>query len=259
MTVVTHHPIVIQFESIFSRLLAVDIYLAILNNKVILFIHPDRTLVYSNVLHVKIDALPFCRNPYRPVVIRSPAIIMIQRIKQGILIFYLSNTIHKILVCLKGFEGFPSKWHTALTVKNLIPVFIAYAQLVAYFIREHLIVTCIYSIVELNIIRLLLCFTVYIYHLVLNLQRLARQTYTSFYIILSAICRAADNLSISGFVSCHHLFTYLVDLIKHIHLIFRTQSIRPWDGTTVLNNVLRTQLIAETVIIHRLLHTTRIT
>ena len=72
VTVVAHHPIVIELKGIAVGKFAVDINLSVLNIEAIALIDLDRTLVDSDVANREMNSLALLRNPDRAIVVASP-------------------------------------------------------------------------------------------------------------------------------------------------------------------------------------------
>ena len=80
MTVVAHHPIVIELKGIAISKLTININMTILNVKAIAFVYLDRTLVDSDVAHREMNSLALLRNPDRTIIVASPTSYGILRI-----------------------------------------------------------------------------------------------------------------------------------------------------------------------------------
>lgn len=80
MTVVAHHPIVIELKGIAISKLTININLTVLNVEAIAFVYLDRTLVDSDVAHREMNRLALLGNPDRTVVVASPTSYGILRI-----------------------------------------------------------------------------------------------------------------------------------------------------------------------------------
>ena len=119
MTVITHHPIIIQLKGIFICLLAINEDLASLNLKLIAFINLDRTFVNSNILHVESDSSTLLRNPYRTIVVACPTSISIKRIKVANNSFCIQvDSLYNILTCCKSLISLLCQRHNARLVEG---------------------------------------------------------------------------------------------------------------------------------------------
>ena len=215
VAVVTHHPVVVHLEGVLLRLLTIDKDSPVLDLQVVTLINLDGTLVDGNIIHRQGYLLTFLRNPDGSVIVSRPVLIAIQRIDFQIVgIRIQSDRLHKIFPTLQYLYCTLCQWQITHRVQTR-QVLHRDAQFLHQLLRQRLFQPYIIGI--LHVLRLLIGLTVQVNDMVLDLQRLSRQSNTAFHVVLSTISRTCNNLAILHLILSDGLSSCLIDGIKVLH------------------------------------------
>ena len=218
MTVITHHPVVVELERVFIRFLTVDEDLTVLHLQLITLVSTDGALIYSNVLHVQLDALALGRNPNRTVVISCPACIPISWINlAGRCIGIQSDALHDIRPTFQALLGSGCQRHGTKLIQ-VAQLFRTDTIFLHHLFRNRLLQLHIIRI--LHVIRLLIGLSIEIYDMILDLKCLSGQTHAALYIVLAAVGRTSGNgshlqaLSVFAQISTTHGVNFLIQIVN---------------------------------------------
>ena len=195
MTVITHHPVVVEFEGVFIRFLTIDEDLSVLHLQLIALVSTDGALINGDVLHVQLDALALGGNPYRTVVVACPAGVSIPWVNFTYRCIRIqADTLHDVSSAFQTFLGSLCEWHGTKLVQ-IAQLLSTDSVFLHHFLRNRLLQLHIIRV--LYIIRFLIGLSIEIYDMILDLKCLSGQTHAAFHIVLTAIRRT------SGY--CSHL------------------------------------------------------